>query len=60
MQDCIIVKQDLNWKPSDEEGELDGESDVDDCAGEPDSEEMDVTNREEVTGGEAMQIDYFR
>lgn len=57
MHDCIIVKRDLNWKPSDEEGELDGEFDVDDCAGEPDSEEMDVTNREEVPGGEAMQID---
>jgi len=53
----MIVTCDLNWKTSDEEGELDGESDVDDCAGEPDSEEMDLTNREEVPGGEAMQID---
>jgi hypothetical protein len=57
LHDCIIVKRDLNWKPSDEEGDLDGESDVDDCAGEPDSDEMDVTNREQVPGGEAMQID---
>ena len=54
MRDCIIVKRDLNWKPSDEEGELDGKSDVDDCAGEPDSEEINASDGGQVAAGEPM------
>jgi len=55
---CIIIEKQPDWTPNEEEGELDGESDVDDCAGEPDSEEMNVTDGEQVVGGEPMQIDW--
>jgi len=57
MHDCIIVAKQQDWTSNKEEGELDGESDVDDCAGEPDSEEINVTDGEQVAGGEPMQID---
>jgi len=56
MHDCIIVTTQQDWTPNEEEGELDGESDVDDCAGEPDSE-INVTDGGQVAGGEPMQID---
>ena len=57
MHDFFIVAKQSDWTPNEEEGQLNGESGVDDCAGGPGLEEINVTDGDEVADGEPMQID---